>query len=596
MAVERSGQPGVGLKRDDSGEPSMTKRRPSFSINEEAEPQATAERKQSIATEMEARKQSAVIDEIIPENAILTPATTPTLEENKQLGIPTGKEENEDIVKPAKADGKKVANGGQKSNGAIKPTTAKTVERPAATKTATKPSPISTAKTTTSSKAFSDKPKSPLPKTPTTPNKPRPKDAAANIPEKKPERKPSRASLAPSHPTRPASKPPTAAAHGSAPKTRIPASPPQTGFHKPRPKSPTKPVKLPASLTAHTASSGSKAATAAPPSRQSLSRASGSVQAGATRSPSRATTTSKSGLTKNPSTLRSSSSRPSLGPPPNTLKKQPSRTNLPQNAPPADEGFLARMMRPTTASASKTAEKPPTTPPKRSQSVKRPVTRDGPPKHEPSKGSPAHKAHKETTVKTVAKPVSKVSESDKVTEEPKVEKATPIIEPAVTDISKAPEAPAEKTEDAPVEKAIEEVTVEQPEVVKVDEPKVEEPVTSEPAKEEQVIEEKADLIETSPAAVEEPTEIPETIEEEPTEPESTEKETVVVEEADITPDAPAVPEIQIEQEETKPVEPVVAPLETKAEIEEDPEDVKAREEIAKINAEFARAALEEEAK
>lgn len=138
------------------------------------------------------------------------------------------------------------------------------------------------------------------------------------------------------------------------------ASPASAGFVKPKPKSPTRPVRLPPSLTSHTAASGSKLNHP----RQSHSRASGSSQnaENAGRPPSRgsvstvATTGTKTAGAK---TLKRQSStinrpRPSLGPPPKqTAKDHP----LTKNEKHVDEGFLARMMRPTQASASKVHDK-----------------------------------------------------------------------------------------------------------------------------------------------------------------------------------------------------------------------------------------------
>lgn len=585
VTVERSGQLGLqlGTKKDTGVEPSIAKRRTSFSIDEDDHPETTAERKQSIATEMVARKQSTMIDETIPEVAVMTPNETPDKEENNPLG---GKEK----VTPAKVEDKKPANGhphplNGHANGSSKPTTAKVVEKPAATKTTTKPAPISTAKTTANSKISPNK-KSPLPKTPTTPSKHRMRDPSTNTPEKKlePEKKASRPSLAPSHTARPPSRPhPTTTAHGSAPKNRIPASPPQTGFHKPRPKSPTKPVKLPASLTAHTASSGSKTANPSPP-RQSMSRASGNIQSGTTRSPSRATVTSKTGVTRNPSTAKSTTSRPSLGPPPahSNLKKQASRASLSQ-PPPADEGFLARMMRPTTASASKTAEKTPLTPPKRSQSVKQPAKRDGP-KHDVAKhsGSPVHgvsKVLKETNLPT--KPA-------KAAEHPKVKTTAVPVQNGTKEVAKVPAEASEKLEAAEKFDAPEEVEVPEAKTeAKTEEAKGEELVT-EPEVVEAAKEDSADDVDLTPseeilAPVEQVVEITDTIKEDPL----AQKSELEIPEA--PKDIPAPAETPA-NEVSKAEEPVVAAMVE----DEDPEDVKAREEIAKLNEEFAKIALSDE--
>ncbi|KAK4152529.1 hypothetical protein C8A00DRAFT_34774 [Chaetomidium leptoderma] len=145
------------------------------------------------------------------------------------------------------------------------------------------------------------------------------------------------------------------------------ASPANTGFVKPKVKSPTRPVKLPASLTTHTASSGSKISG----SRQSLSRASGtnlsadpharpaSRASGSTESASQKSVPAR-GLRRQSSNI--SRPRPSLGPPP----KQPAKDHPPtKREKEVDQGFLARMMRPTASSASKTTGKVPTSPPRK---------------------------------------------------------------------------------------------------------------------------------------------------------------------------------------------------------------------------------------
>ena len=142
------------------------------------------------------------------------------------------------------------------------------------------------------------------------------------------------------------------------------------GFVKPKVKSPTRPVKLPSSLTTHTAASGSKVN----PSRQSSSRASGTLQTvdSLGRSPSRISVSTTTTSAPNASgtghkTLKRQSSnlnppRPSLGPPPKPKAKEYPPTRKEREI---DEGFLARMMRPTQASSSKTNEKAPLTPPRK---------------------------------------------------------------------------------------------------------------------------------------------------------------------------------------------------------------------------------------
>ncbi|KID99117.1 hypothetical protein MAJ_04907, partial [Metarhizium majus ARSEF 297] len=137
------------------------------------------------------------------------------------------------------------------------------------------------------------------------------------------------------------------------------------GFIKPKPKSPTKQVQMPSSLTAPTASSVSKVHV----SRRPLSRQSGTQNNPAQPSirPNMSNSTASHSFIKGQGSS-SSRSRPSLGPPPN---KQPQVTASNKKQSNVDEGFLARMMRPTQSSSSKATDKAPVTPPKRT--AQRPV-------------------------------------------------------------------------------------------------------------------------------------------------------------------------------------------------------------------------------
>ena len=130
---------------------------------------------------------------------------------------------------------------------------------------------------------------------------------------------------------------------------------------KPTSKPPTRPVKLPAAATAPTAASAAKLGGNAPsrsPSRASTNGTSNdrklppavkrdrlSIQ---TRGPPSATTPGLQKKTPRPVTH---TQRPPTATTP-ALQKKASRTSLPP-----DEGFLARMMRPTASSASKVHEK-----------------------------------------------------------------------------------------------------------------------------------------------------------------------------------------------------------------------------------------------
>ena len=153
-------------------------------------------------------------------------------------------------------------------------------------------------------------------------------------------------------PTAPASKNRASTAPTSNPvKKSGQSSPPP----KVRPKSPTRPVRLPSGATAPTASSAAKTGEAQPirpPSRTTApagpkTSASNRVQSGGN---------SREGTTNTSSSLRKSSSRPSLPAASNPTQKAKARTSTASVK--ASEGsFLARMMRPTQSSASKAHEK-----------------------------------------------------------------------------------------------------------------------------------------------------------------------------------------------------------------------------------------------
>ena len=160
----------------------------------------------------------------------------------------------------------------------------------------------------------------------------------------------------------------------------LPTSPPAS--KKPTPKPPTRPVNLPAAATAPTAASTAKLGGTAPsrsPSRAStngtttdrrvpplIKRDRLSVQ---TRGPLSATTPS---LQKKTPKAIAHTQRPGTAAIPG-LQKKASRASLPP-----DEGFLARMMRPTASSASKVHEKVETkSPPRKMPSTKPKRRSDG---------------------------------------------------------------------------------------------------------------------------------------------------------------------------------------------------------------------------
>ncbi|KAI9870009.1 MAG: hypothetical protein M1830_004840 [Pleopsidium flavum] len=283
-----------------------------------------------------------------------------------------------------------------------------------ATKVSSKPSPVTTA---------AKSPTTPqTPKTPVTPKRqPLSKTSSPRQPltpkeiGKPPAKKPSRASLASTkstaQPTKPRQPPPPVSANNVA-KKAMKGSPDS----KTRPKSPTRPVRLPASATAPTASSAAKLGGAAP-----------------ARSPNRASTTN---LGRKPSTLKKDhkpSAPRNIGPTASNLHRKPSRPSLPvQNgherpksrvsnagskAP--DEGFLARMMRPTASSASKTHEKvEPKTPPKKTAASKAKRRSDGSEDNEGHKQVVHKQGHQQNGLPDTAASTTQEDEAKQPEEEP----------------------------------------------------------------------------------------------------------------------------------------------------------------------------------
>ncbi|KIH91857.1 hypothetical protein SPBR_01387 [Sporothrix brasiliensis 5110] len=224
------------------------------------------------------------------------------------------------------------------------------------------------------------------PKTPTSPAKPTTAKTTATkattttssskptTTSKLPSKKPASATTTATAPKLTAGSKSSSSAAGAKKPAAVQTFPPNgIGFVKPKVKSPTRPVQLPSSLTTHTASSATKAGVPRP----SLSRQSGNFltlhqpasSASAARSPSRTSTSSAAAAAAavGPRTLRRQSStvsrpRPSIGPPPKQTARDHPVTRKEKEV---DEGFLARMMRPTQASALKTADKAQLSPPRK---------------------------------------------------------------------------------------------------------------------------------------------------------------------------------------------------------------------------------------
>ncbi|CAP60335.1 uncharacterized protein PODANS_1_6350 [Podospora anserina S mat+] len=158
----------------------------------------------------------------------------------------------------------------------------------------------------------------------------------------------------------------TPAAKASAPSSvkkppPLHASPAATGFVKPKVKSPTRPVKLPPGLTTHTAASGSKV------HGDSAQHASSLARSASRTSMSGTTSKAAPGKTLKRQSSTVGRSRPSIGPPP----PQPAKDHAPKKEKPVDESFLARMMRPTQASANKVTQKVPISPPRHGPASRR---------------------------------------------------------------------------------------------------------------------------------------------------------------------------------------------------------------------------------
>ncbi|KAJ4286667.1 hypothetical protein N0V90_012919 [Kalmusia sp. IMI 367209] len=263
-----------------------------------------------------------------------------------------------------------------------------------------KPAAISTARSPVrgASSARSPLPKSPgaarLPRTPTAPKptaavapskspapaKAQPKPTAAKETTKAPTSKTTRAPVKPSSATAGTTASAAAKAKAPAAETRkstatsttstatktassAPSSKESTttspgGFKKPRPRSPTRPVRLPSHLTAPTASSAAKHGEEA--ASQKLVR----KPSTATKPPQKAAAPA----------AKKQPSRASLAPSTASARRPESRASTKGGA---EEGFLARMMRPTASSASKLHDKP-ASPPRRGTTAKAPTKPKGP--------------------------------------------------------------------------------------------------------------------------------------------------------------------------------------------------------------------------
>ncbi|KAK8061782.1 hypothetical protein PG994_008148 [Apiospora phragmitis] len=475
VAIEKDGR--IGLQRDPSRESVSVSSRRHSNETESTTPAAVSEKSDVFADSMtqngaafksnlakepipESPRQATPPIQFSPKRGMQTPEVVPnsnpdkvTDEEESKTKLTPGDPTTAAAVQPNEGSSKPATNGGAKKG--TSPSKAKT-------------SPIST-----TGRTASRGPKSP---------------AVAHAPKQPPAetKKGSSVRGTSAKPTTP---------QKSGPPAKKPAaldlSPPSaTGFVKPKVKSPTRPAKLPASLTTHTAASAQKTgaqapapAAAAAPARQTHSRTSGNhltVNHGAEPRP-RSRNSATGPTTAAPKTLKRQSStinrpRPSIGPPP-------------QKEAHVDESFLERMMRPTQASKSKTTEKAPITPPKKqsvpSATKKASAAKDGDShakratakltESTKAKGSPASKkpaAAKATATKTqpsakeVAPVVAQAASAETAIGAAAVSKdtaVTPVVEKSEPQAVEAVVEAAEK--DSEESKETEETAVKEPETV-----------------------------------------------------------------------------------------------------------------------------------
>ncbi|CAL5870055.1 uncharacterized protein PFLUO_LOCUS4289 [Penicillium psychrofluorescens] len=319
-----------------------------------------------------------------------------------------------------------------------------------------RPSTVGSTKTSTSTKQATPAATSTTTKAASSNKPPLPREAAKER-TTAPVRKPSRASL------NPATKPTARSTRGGTPsqENTKPATAISPPFVKPRPKSPTKPVRLPASMTASTQASAARLGNS-PPST-------GRTSTTLARKPSTLKSAPAGPRAKTPtaSSVRRQSSRPSLAAQP-AAERPSSRVSANSRGSdigttkPVNDGFLARMMRPTASSASKTLDKPDAKPLARANSTIRPPrpSMGRVPDRSASQLKPKHSATPLRPQSEKSQPVKKNVPMPK--EEPKLAQPAPesekenVVEPPAaipeepTPVSAEPAAPEKPA--APLEK------------------------------------------------------------------------------------------------------------------------------------------------
>ena len=491
----------------------MPRRRDSFSLHDDLpnDHKTIQARKASIAEEFRNRAQSIQIGaaaEPIPEFAIETPALeTPAVDGNRarhQLGYveppiprttanpdkPTNNNEPGVHMSPSDPKSENAVTDGRALQGAsIRNLTggdAKSMREaavqglkttPAKATLAMRPTPASPAAQARSAPGASSNAKKPLrspppEKTPASPAAAQRIAAAGN-------RNVSSASTASAKPvTRSASsttngapKPATSSVRSSATgptasaaakKAPAAASTSGTGFQKPKPKSPTRPAKLPSSLLAPTASSISKVAGAENNTTTQKRREShGSL--------AQNKVTAQSKLRGESLKHTTSHNRPSVGPPPSSAAHKKPTTSTTK---PTGDSFLERMMRPTAASANKAVNHDThPSPPKpavaktSTPAYSRPVTREKVDAEKPEKkeDTPKKMAEEKTIVDKILEekqadpnqqdPNPKPAARDELVEDPKILEprfSRPSLEERVSEpISPKTESPAPPKSESP---------------------------------------------------------------------------------------------------------------------------------------------------
>ncbi|KAI8964637.1 hypothetical protein F5Y11DRAFT_363608 [Daldinia sp. FL1419] len=375
VAIEKDGR--VGLRREPSGDSVSASSQKLSEETNTTTPQPVPEKPEAISENM-AKNISAfktnLSEKSIPESPIPAAAPksppkspvkkespSPPLAPNPNPDKVTDEEETKTKLLPGNPTEKaSVSRGSSVAPASGRTSVSTNSSRTKTTTTAAKPAPKAVSTTT---KSASKAPKSPNTLKPTTSSAKASSSATSLASQKKSTPASSRERDVPKKAAATTSAKPPASSSNKKPDL----APPGAGSVKPKAKSPTRPTKLPSSIAAPTTSSASRIGNAAAtPPRQSLSRASNNVSSATYRSSSRqslsalSTTSNTKGLKRQNSA--GSRARPSLGPPPKPVSKDHPLVKRDGHV---DQSFLARMMRPTQSSSSKTAEKAPVTPPQK---------------------------------------------------------------------------------------------------------------------------------------------------------------------------------------------------------------------------------------